>query len=52
MPEVKAEVDITISKAPNLLKDIHNPFLVLEKENAIVTRLDIIVKTVNCSNNE
>lgn len=48
--EVKVGENITISKAAELLMDIHNPFLVLERENAIVTPWDIVMKTLDFSN--
>lgn len=48
--EVKVEEDTTISKAAELLMEIHNPCLVLQRENAIVTPWDIVMKTVDFSN--
>ena len=48
--EVKVEENTTISKAAELLMEIHNPCLVLQRENAIVTPWDIVMKTVDFSN--
>jgi CBS domain-containing protein len=48
--EVKVEENTTISRAAELLMDIHNPFLVLQRENAIVTPWDIVMKTAGFSN--
>ena len=48
--EIKIEENTTISKAAELLMDIHNPFLVLQRENAIVTPWDIVMKTIDFSN--
>jgi CBS domain-containing protein len=48
--EVKVEENTTISKAAELLMEIHNPCLVLQRENAIVTPWDIVMKTAEFSN--
>ena len=48
--EVKVAENTTISKAAELLMDIHYPYLVLQRENAIVTPWDIVMKTLDFSN--